>query len=105
VARWIATPSRSLHPAEHCLRGVGFELRPGVRGSMAARPGAATWIAERAGRRLRVTEWIEASDGRTFASVSEWYWASALGRSRGPWVAYTLSEPVGIGMRPTHNER
>ena len=82
-----------MHPAEHCLRGVGFELRPAAR-APATRPGASAWIAEHAGRRLRVEEWIEAGDGRTLGGVSEWYWASLLGRTHGPWVAYTLSQPV-----------
>ena len=92
VMRWTATASRRLHPSEHCLRGAGFELRPAARGP-AVRPGATAWIAERGEQRLLVQEWIEAGDGRVFASVGEWYWPSALGRSRGPWVAYTLSEP------------
>lgn len=93
VLRWIATPSRRLHPAEHCLRGAGFTLQPAAP-SPSVRRGAHAWIAERAGRRLFVHEWIEDRDGRVFGSVGEWYWPSALDRSRGPWVAYTLSESL-----------
>ena len=93
VLRWIAEPSRRLHPAEHCLRGAGFTLTRATA-SPDVRAGASAWIAERAGKRLLVHEWIEASDGRVFGSVGEWYWPSTLGRSRGPWVAHTLSQPM-----------
>ena len=49
----------------------------------------------RDGQRLRVCERIAADDdGSAFVDASSWFWAAALGQSKGPWQAVTVVEAM-----------
>jgi exosortase/archaeosortase family protein len=95
VWREVRTPTRMLHPATDCYRGLGYRV---VDARLERDPQARLWrcfIAERDGRRVRVCERIEDARGLAFTDASAWFWAAQLGRSIGPWQAITVATPLG----------
>ncbi len=101
VLRDVQRPTRMLHPAEDCWRGIGWQVQSArlVReGARAAGSGeGALWRcfeAARDGRRVQVCERIVDAAGLAFTDTSAWFWAAWLGDSRGPWRAITRVEPL-----------
>lgn len=106
VLREVARPTRALHPAADCFRGLGYRVEPALlqreagarlQRATAAHADAPLWrcfIAERNGERLRVCERIVDAQGRGFVDASSWYWAATLGRSSGPWRALMRVEAL-----------
>jgi len=95
VWREVRTPTRMLHPATDCYRGLGYRV---VDARLERDPQARLWrcfVAERDGRRVRVCERIEDARGLAFTDASSWFWAAQLGRSTGPWQAITVATPLG----------
>ena len=91
VLRRIERPTRMLHLATDCYRGLGYRVRDErltADGSGLQR----CFAAVRQDSSLTVCERIVDADGRIFTDTSAWYWAAALGRSRGPWLATTRAE-------------
>ena len=91
VARWVYAPTRKLHPASDCYRGLGYETKAmppwkDGRGRMWSR-----FEASRGAERLVVRELVVGPQGETYADASQWYWA-ALGGASGPWWAWTVAE-------------
>jgi len=89
VLRDVARPTRMLHPAADCWRGIGWRIGTAqlVRDDQAA-----VWRcfeASNHGQRVRVCERIVDANGRGFADASAWFWAASLGQSVGPWRAIT----------------
>ena len=97
VMRDVAQPTRRLHPAVDCYRGIGYA----ITGEHLERDaGARLWRcfeARRDGRGLRVCERIVDADGLAFTDVSSWFWAASLAQSHGPWTAVTVAMPIGGG--------
>lgn len=94
VWREAQKPTRMLHPAADCYRGLGYRIE---QARLERDADARLWrcfIAERDGVRLRVCERIVDADGQTFTDASSWYWAAQLGSSRGPWQAVTTARPL-----------
>lgn len=95
VLRQVNAPTRMLHPAADCFRGLGHRL-----GAVALERDARArlWRCFEStapdGQRLRVCERIEADDGTSFIDPSSWFWAAALGQSSGPWQAVTVVEAL-----------
>ncbi|MFL6624771.1 MAG: exosortase Q [Sulfurifustis sp.] len=94
VLRQVTSPTRRLHPATDCYRGLGYRVRwVGLeREDSGYRAVPAIWrcfIAEKDGRRVRVCENIVDADGQMYTDTSAWYWAALTGRSHGPWRAVT----------------
>jgi hypothetical protein len=82
-------PTRMLHPAADCYQGLGYRIRDA---RLERDDRSRMWrcfTARRDGKTVRVCERIEASDGESFTDTSAWYWAAALGNSKGPWLAVT----------------
>jgi len=92
VFRWISRPSRTLHPAEVCFRGLGCRVVPGPLTLDNQGILWSTFMAERAGERMAVRSIIRDVQGQSWQDVSGWFWAAALGRSAGPWWAITVAE-------------
>jgi hypothetical protein len=89
VLRDVNRPTRMLHPAADCWRGIGWQVQAA---RLERDEDAALWRcfeARRDGRRVRVCERIVGADGQSFTDASAWYWTAALGRSQGPWRAVT----------------
>jgi len=93
VMRWVTQPTRRLHPAEDCYRGLGFETTQSRIVSDGDRTQWRCFTATRGdGERHQVCEQLQDSDGRRWTDVSAWYWAAALKRSEGPWLVTTVAE-------------
>ena len=89
VLRWVAAPTRQLHPVADCLRATGWTVEPGPLRVDAHGRSWGTARARRGGLKLEVAERIAGADGSTFPDASSWYWATLTGRTRGPWWAVT----------------
>jgi exosortase/archaeosortase family protein len=92
VLRDVTAPTRMLHPATDCYRGLGYRIGHTALEHDARGRRWRCFVAERGGRRVRVCERIEGRDGQSFTDTSAWYWAAALGRTHGPWRALTRVE-------------
>jgi hypothetical protein len=89
VLREVRRPTRMLHPAADCWRGIGWQLGTA---RLVRDEDRALWRcfeASHAGQRVRVCERIVDANGQAFTDTSAWFWAASLGRSVGPWQAVT----------------
>ena len=92
VLRDVAQPTRALHPASDCFRGLGYHID---HTDLQREGEARLWrcfVAERDGERVRVCERIVDARGQQFIDASSWFWAALLGHSSGPWRAMTRVE-------------
>lgn len=94
VLRTVTQPTRMLHPATDCYRGLGYRIRNEQLEEHTDKTRWRCFIAERGGRVVRVCERIEDAQGQGFTDTSAWYWASAAGQSSGPWKAITVATPL-----------
>jgi hypothetical protein len=93
VLRRVDAPTRMLHPAADCFRGIGrrieaIRLEQDAEGRLWRRFDAVAADGER----LHVAERIVGSDGTAFVDASAWFWSALAGRSAGPWLAVTVVE-------------
>ncbi|MGY4831352.1 hypothetical protein ACVNIS_22465 [Sphaerotilaceae bacterium SBD11-9] len=94
VLREVRQPTRMLHPAADCYRGLGYRI---AQAQLERDAQARMWrcfVAERAGRRLRVCERIVDAQGQAYTDASSWFWAAQLGQSTGPWQAITTARSM-----------
>jgi hypothetical protein len=94
VLRDVTRPTRALHPASDCFRGLGYRIE---QTQLQREPDSRLWrcfIAERNGERVRVCERIVDANDQDFVDASSWFWAATLGRSTGPWRAMTRVEAL-----------
>jgi hypothetical protein len=95
VLRSVTRPTRMLHPAADCFRGLGYRIAQTRLEHDAQRR---LWRCFEAtapdGERLRVCERIEGADASAFVDTSAWFWAASSGSSSGPWRAVTLVEAL-----------
>ena len=92
VLRDVQRPTRMLHPAADCWRGIGWTVGPAHLAQAAPSAPNSLWRcfeASQAGQRVRVCERIVDAHGQVFTDTSAWFWAASLGRSAGPWQAVT----------------
>jgi hypothetical protein len=92
VLREVQRPTRMLHPAADCYRGLGYRIDDARLERDAQQRLWRCFIAERGGRRVRVCERIVDARGGAFTDASAWFWAATLGESVGPWRAVTRVE-------------
>jgi hypothetical protein len=92
IIRWVAAPTRKLHPAADCFAAIGYAVTPlPLRVDAAGR----RWSASRVTRRdetLKVYELIADTQNAHWPDVSAWYWAALAENTNGPWWAYTIAE-------------
>jgi exosortase len=93
ILRSLDAPTRLLHPAADCFKGLGYRVEQQRVRSDAQGGLWGCFQAQRDGRSLRVCERIEDRSGAAWTDVSSWYWAALLGRTRGPWLAITVASP------------
>lgn len=90
IMRWVAHPTRKLHPAADCFKANGYTVRPRpIREADGQR--WATFSATHGKRSFLVSERIHDQNGRQWSDVSAWYWASQMGEGGASW-AITVAE-------------
>ena len=94
VLREVRQPTRMLHPAADCYRGLGYRILQAQLERDAQQGLWRCFIAEREGKRQRVCERIVDAQGRTYTDASSWFWAAQLGQSTGPWQAITTARSL-----------
>jgi hypothetical protein len=94
VMREVRTPTRMLHPAADCYRGLGYRIEQARLERDDAQRLWRCFVAERDGQRTRVCERIVGADGAAFTDASSWFWAAQLGQSTGPWQAITTARAL-----------
>lgn len=94
VLRSVERPTRLLHPAADCYQGLGYRIAAEHLERDEEHRLWRCFEAVRGGQRLRVCERIVDAAGQGFTDTSAWYWAAALGQSRGPWQAMTIARPL-----------
>lgn len=94
VLRAVHRPTRMLHPAADCYRGLGYQIAAEQLRLDQERRLWRCFEAVRAGQRLKVCERIVDAQGASFTDTSAWYWAAVLGQSQGPWQAVTVASPL-----------
>jgi len=94
VLRDVHQPTRMLHPAADCYRGLGYRIAQAQLEHDAQQRLWRCFVAERDGRRTRVCERIVDAQGRAFTDASTWFWAAQLGQSTGPWQAITTARTL-----------
>jgi hypothetical protein len=93
VLREVRQPTRMLHPAADCFRGLGHRIGAArLEHDAHGRLWRCFESTAPDGERLRVCERIEGTDGTSFVDASAWFWAALAGRSSGPWRAVTVVE-------------
>jgi hypothetical protein len=94
IVRWVNAPTRRLHSAADCFRGIGFTIKPST---VQKDPDGVTMGCFRAtngGEDLAVCEVIRDEHGDSWPDVSAWYWHALFGTSRAPWWSYVIAEPA-----------
>ena len=94
VLREVRQPTRMLHPAADCYRGLGYRIAQAQLERDAQQRLWRCFVAERDGRRVRVCERIVDAQGRAYTDASSWFWAAQLGQSTGPWQAITTARAL-----------
>ncbi len=101
-------PTRTLHPAEHCFTGAGYQIQPLPLWKDPQERNWSRFEARKGRERLIVSQMIEhPASAATFSDVSQSYWNAFLNRQTGPWFAWTMVEPrktwggsLAFGKRP-----
>jgi hypothetical protein len=95
VLRSVTRPTRMLHPAADCFRGLGYRIANArLEHDAQQRLWRCFEATAASGERVRVCERIEADDGSAYVDPSSWFWAASLGQSSGPWRAVTVVEAL-----------
>ena len=95
VLREVERPTRMLHPAADCWRGIGWTVSAA---QLQRDDEQALWRcfeATHGGQRVRVCERIVDARGQAFTDTSAWFWAASMGQSSGPWQAVTHVQGLG----------
>lgn len=88
VVRHIIQPTRQLHPAADCYRGLGYHVgKPHVL----ERPDHTRWqcFSTERGQQWRVCERIFDAQGGNWTDVSAWYWETVFQSGSHEWWAVT----------------
>jgi hypothetical protein len=98
VLRDVNRPTRMLHPAADCWRGIGWRIDTtrleNDADSLLWRCFEATRPSANGSQRVRVCERIVDAQGNAFTDTSAWFWAASLNQSAGPWRAITRVESL-----------
>jgi len=90
IIRFVDAPTRLLHSAADCFRGIGYRITPmPVRKNVEA---MSCFRADHAGDAIAVCEMIRDERGSAWPDVSAWYWSAMFGASPGPWWSFVVAE-------------
>jgi exosortase/archaeosortase family protein len=100
IIRWIGVPTRRLHSATDCLRGIGYGITPlPARNDVGGRAMACLRAGHGADL-MTVCELIRDERGAAFPDVSAWYWNALLGATQGPWWSFVVAENLSVIPEP-----
>ncbi len=94
VLRSVHQPTRMLHPATDCYRGLGYQI---AQEQLERDSQARLWrcfTATRGAQVQRVCERVVDAQGLAFTDTSAWYWSALMGQSQGPWQAITVAQAL-----------
>jgi hypothetical protein len=94
LIRWVTRPTRQLHPASDCFKGMGYVIEPRPLRRDSSGRLRSCFEARRKARRFLVCEIILDEYDRHWSDVSSWYWAAVRGRTHGPWWNIIVAEEV-----------
>lgn len=93
ILRWVASPTRKLHPAADCFRASGYAIAPlPARASASGSGMMGCFRASRGGEAMSVCEIIRDGEGYSWPDVSAWFWHALFGGARGPWWAVVVAQ-------------
>jgi hypothetical protein len=92
IIRWIGVPTRRLHPAADCFRGLGYSVTPLPARKDASGAAMGCFRAGHGADQLTVCEVIRDRRGASWPDVSAWYWDGLLGASGAPWWSFVVAE-------------
>ena len=92
IVRWVAEPTRRLHPAADCFRGIGYTITPLPLRKAATGSPMGCFRATRHDGAMTVCEAIRDEHGQTWPDASSWYWNALLGETHGPWWSVVIAE-------------
>jgi hypothetical protein len=92
VMRWVGVPTRRLHSAADCLRGIGYSITPLPARRDAGGHAMGCLRASHGADVMTVCELIRDARGDAFPDVSAWYWNALFGATQGPWWSFVVSE-------------
>jgi hypothetical protein len=90
--RWVGVPTRRLHSAADCLRGIGYSITPLPARRDAGGHAMGCLRASHGADVMTVCELIRDARGAAFPDVSAWYWNALFGATQGPWWSFVVSE-------------
>ncbi len=94
VLRAVHRPTRMLHPAADCYRGLGWQIGAQRLQLDESQQLWRCFEALRGGARQQVCERIVDAKGQGFTDASAWYWSALTGQSTGPWQAVTVARSL-----------
>lgn len=94
ILRWVDHPSPSLRSAWDALRGLDYKLHFGPIWRDAQGYPWRTFDMINDNEKLHVIERIYDDDGQSWTDVSNWYWATLLRKTHGPWWVVTVIEQL-----------
>jgi hypothetical protein len=93
VIRFVTAPTRRLHPAADCYRGIGFAVTPQPVQTDAQGRAMACLQAKSTGETWTVCEQIRDGRDQSWPDVSAWYWHALFEGGTGPWWSFVVAEP------------
>ena len=94
IIRWIGAPTRRLHPAADCFRGIGYSIMPSPAGKDAGGAAMSCFRARHLAEEMMVCEVIRDERGESWPDVSAWYWHALFGSSPAPWWSFVVAETM-----------
>ena len=94
IFRQISEPTRKLHPAPDCYKGLGYSIRNEVLQHDANDLLWRCFIATRGDKSIQVCEHIENMQGQSYTDTSAWYWSALMNPKTGPWMTITIAQQI-----------
>jgi hypothetical protein len=92
IIRWVDVPTRRLHSAADCFRGIGYSITPLPVRKNASDAAMSCFRAGHVGDAVAVCEMIRDEHGSIWPDISAWYWSAMFGASPGPWWSFVVAE-------------
>lgn len=92
IIRFVDAPTRRLHSAADCFRGIGYSITPMPIRKDASGAAMSCFRAGHGSDQIAVCEMIRDERTGVWPDVSTWYWNAMFGASLGPWWSFVVAE-------------